>query len=78
MSAKNRLKRPRGWKAYGGPYVFPVTRQQKRKIIKQAAWNSVSGPNVLRDDKGLIPRRVRRSIARALAHRDWKNRPKKS
>lgn len=45
------------------------TRQRLRAALFMQLWKAISGPRALRDDKGIMPRRVRRSIMRAQAKR---------
>jgi hypothetical protein len=40
-----------------------ATRQQKRAEKRAKTWARFSGANALRDDKGIIPRAVRRDMA---------------
>jgi hypothetical protein len=47
--------------------IETYTRQRRRSIARAFAWNGMSGDEALRDDRGIIPRRVRRSMALQLA-----------
>jgi hypothetical protein len=46
-----------------------VKRQQTRKILAAKVWLGLSGANALRDEHGIVPRRVRRDIAKNLRKR---------
>jgi hypothetical protein len=68
-SAKaNKGKRYSVWRS-SAVAVSKMTRQRKRKLVRDATWEKMSGPNALRNDNGIIPRRVRRDMARMKAKR---------
>ena len=46
-----------------------MTRQRRRALRRVQEWESVSGSNALRDSHGIIPRRIRRDMARLKAKR---------
>lgn len=52
-----------------GPLRDVLTRQARRILARAKAWALLSHENRPRDDRGPIPRRVRRSMALALAKR---------
>jgi hypothetical protein len=49
-----------------------MSRQQKRDTLRREEWAELSGERALRDDKGIIPRRVRRDMARLKFHAVWR------
>ena len=68
---KARFHRPEGWKASGGPYGTVTSRQIVRHSIRYSVWASMSGINAQTDDYGIIPRRIRREMARLVAKKQW-------
>lgn len=47
------------------------SRQVRRAKYRAIEWEAVSSENALRDEKGIIRRKVRRSIALVRFHRMW-------
>ncbi len=81
MSAANRFNRHIGnkkgqalrWRATRdtslGPITERLTRQARRMIARAKAWSLMSWGNALISAEGIIPRRIRRSMALELAKR---------
>ena len=71
--------RDRHWRNVSGA-DDPQTRQRRRADCRASAWHKwkcFKGPQgeidqAPRDDRGVIPRRVRRSIAKAVAKQAFK------
>lgn len=49
----------------------PLSRQQQREVLRRAAWLQMSRPP-MRDEGGIIPRWIRRSMALGLARKMWR------
>jgi hypothetical protein len=47
------------------------SRQARRHRLRSIEWDAVSAENALRDENGIIKRKVRRSIALVRFHRIW-------
>lgn len=75
MSA-NRFKRPRNWKMSrpANPEKPVITRQLKRHYLRIKSWVEwmVTPQRAPQDENGIMPRRVRRSIAREIASKAGK------
>lgn len=48
-----------------------MSRQRERCDLRSEVWSGMSGPSALTDEKGIIPRRVRRSMALGSFRRKW-------
>lgn len=60
----NKGKNYRGWHS-GVSMPNVISRQQVRARLRVVLWSQVSGESALRDDHGIIPRKVRRSMVKA-------------
>lgn len=61
----------RNWKSSANAQSTP-SRQQHRAVLRQLAFNGMSGVNILSDEHGFIPRKKRRDMARFLANQRWR------
>lgn len=46
-----------------------LTRQRRRRMLAVRVWLGLSGENAIRDEHGIVPRKVRRDIAKKLRKR---------
>lgn len=59
----------KNWKVWKSTLTHPDAKKQcgtrpfTRATVRAKIWAMVSGQNALRDDRGIIPRKVRRNIA---------------
>jgi hypothetical protein len=70
VSRFNRNNRKAAWRASGHTFQMlqgRLTRQTVRAAKRARAWAMMSGVQALRDERGVIPRRVRRHMALQLA-----------
>lgn len=49
------------------------TRQLRRASLREKTWKSVSGERAMMDDRGIIPRRIRREMWRLALKRKPRN-----
>lgn len=75
--SESRFKRPKLWRANPETPEAVVgfeskdSRQQRRARLRKSEWEKFSGERALRDDGGIIARRVRRDIARLQFQALW-------
>ena len=77
-SAKaNKGKNYQSWHS-SAPDISTDSRQQHRQRRRDLSWNLFSHENVLTDEKGIVPRKVRRDISIVRFRKSWENRTKES
>jgi len=69
------IKKGHGWESSGAPQQWKVTRQGKRLWSWRTIWVSFRAPRVPVDERGMIPRKIRRAMARAMWKREarWRS-----
>lgn len=49
-----------------------MSRQVERQQMRAQAWAGMSQNHLLADERGVIPRRIRRAMSLLLFHKRWK------